>query len=126
METRALDSALAKTAAANYTAEEKQPTEQTKKAEIAYKSAEVDLKKKYAAVSKNGDTLELSEAGKRLGVREKLDVSQFSGELVASSKKIADTTLAGYSDAKLRQMYAGKKITKQQYERIIKKRSAAK
>ena len=53
----------------------------------------------YDAVSKNGDTLQLSSTG----------------------KKLSAVALAGYPEAKLKQLYNSKEITKQQYDSIIKK-----
>lgn len=80
---------------------------------------EISLKKHYDAVSKNGDTLELSRAGKLM--------EQNSDKNIAAAKnsaggKISDTMLSGYSDAKLKQLYSQKAITKQQYDKAVKKR----
>lgn len=55
----------------------------------------------YDAVSKNGDTLQLSSIG----------------------KKLSSVALAGYPETKLKQMYNNKEITKQQYDSIIKKKN---
>lgn len=65
------------------------------------------IRKRYDAVSKNGDTLELSEAGKTM---EK------------EGGKILDSTLLGYSEAKLKQLYIQKAITKQQYDKAMEKK----
>lgn len=90
----------------------------------ANESKEAAPKKKYDAVSKNGDTLELSEDGKKMG--ERADAAQEGRPaktvISDSGKKISDSTLTGYSVAKLKQMYANKEISKQQYERIMKKK----
>lgn len=88
-----------------------------------YVGKEVSLKKNYNAVSKNGDTLELSEAGRALGEQKDVDNQSFSGKsgITDSVKKISDIALARYSKAQLKQLYASKKITKQQYERFQKK-----
>lgn len=63
--------------------------------------------KRYDAVSKNGDTLELSDVGKAM---EK------------DGGKILDSTLSGYSESKLKQLYIQKTITKQQYDKAMEKR----
>ena len=55
--------------------------------------------KREKFMSKNGDTLELSAVG----------------------KKISDSVLMGYSKVKLKQLYSNQKISKQQYDRIIKR-----
>lgn len=88
-----------------------------------YASMEISLKRNYNAISKNGDTLELSEAGRSLGVHTDMENLPSSGRnsIAGSSKKISDVALAGYSKTQLKQLYANKKITKQQYERILKK-----
>lgn len=48
-----------------------------------------------------------------------------SGKKVISDsvKKISDHILTGYSEAKLKQLYANREITKQQYDRIMKKKN---
>lgn len=88
-----------------------------------YAGAEVSLKRNYNAISKNGDTLELSEEGKSLGSHTEMQQRTLTGRnsTADSGKNIPDTALAGYSKAKLKQLYASKKISKQQYERIMKK-----
>lgn len=50
-----------------------------------YANMEIRLKKKYNAISKNGDTLEISEAGKSLGVHTEM------GELPPCFATRADT-----------------------------------
>lgn len=88
-----------------------------------YASMDISLKKNYNAISKNGDTVEISEAGRSLGVHTETEDLSISGRssIKGSGQKIPDVALAGYSKAKLKQLYASKKITKQQYERILKK-----
>lgn len=88
-----------------------------------YTGKEIELKRNYSAISKNGDTLELSEAGRSLGVHTEMEHLPVSGRssIGGSGKNIPDVTLAGYSKTKLKQLYVSKKITKQQYERILKK-----
>lgn len=68
------------------------------------KGTEKSTEKTEKFRSKNGDTLELSEAG----------------------KKISDSVLMGYSEAKLKQLYNNRKISKQQYERIMKRHNPQK
>lgn len=88
-----------------------------------YAGAEVSLTRNYNAISKNGDTLELSEEGKSMGAHTDMEQPSLSSksDITDSGKKIPDVTLAGYSKAKLKQLYASKKISKQQYERVLKK-----
>lgn len=73
------------------------------------------VQKNYDMVSQNGDTLELSDAGK------KLCVSQEADEVSSAGKKVSDAVLSGCSEAKLKQMYAQKKISKQQYEKAMRR-----
>lgn len=88
-----------------------------------YAGAEVSLTRNYNAISKNGDTLELSEEGKSMAAHTDMEQPSLSSksDITDSGKKIPDVTLAGYSKAKLKQLYASKKISKQQYERVLKK-----
>lgn len=120
MESKALDS-VAKTDVTKNQVNEIPAGEKAKKIEERYETKADELKKRYDAVSKNGDTLELSEKGKKMGGQAVEDTSPsgkkgFSG----SGKKVSDSILTGYSDAKLKQLYANKEITRQQYERIMK------
>lgn len=70
----------------------------------------------YAAKSKDGDTLELTEGNKKkvICVDKKADEQ--------GNKKITDAALARYSIEKLKQLVQNKMISKQQYERVIKMR----
>ena len=87
-------------------------------------SVEISLKKKYEAVSKNGDTLELSDTGKTIGKYADTNISSdFKKVISDSGKKISDSTLLGYSESKLRQLFAQKAITKQQYDKVIKQKN---
>lgn len=127
MESKTLDSVL-RTAEIRRNPEDEMPKEnRTKNIEEGYGNREVELKRNYEAVSKNGDTLELSEDGKRLG--ENKDVAHPSGSakkiISDSGKKMSDSILTGCSEAKLKQLYADKKITKQQYDRLMKKKNKA-
>lgn len=86
-----------------------------------YGGMEIDLKRTYNAISKNGDTVEISEAGRKLGVETEHLSQSGKSSAADSAQKIPDVALAGYSKAKLKQLYASKKITKQQYERMLKR-----
>ena len=77
--------------------------------------------RKYKAVSKNGDTLELSEAGSRLGGKGGADASPGKKVIVEAGGQISDAALSKYSKPKLRQLYASRQISRQQYERAMKK-----
>lgn len=98
MESKTVDLGLKETDVRRNTVSEMPAGDRRKKVEEAYGSKEAGLKKCYDAVSKNGDTLELSTSG----------------------KKLSDSMLAGCSEAKLKQLYTDKEITKQQYDRIMK------
>ncbi len=70
--------------------------------------------KKYTAVSKNGDTLELSGVGKKNSVTLK-SINNTS----SSTQEISDATLSTYSSVKLKQLYSQNEITKQQYDKAM-------
>ena len=74
------------------------------------------------AVSRNGDTLELSQAGSRLGDKGDAGSSPGKKVIAESNGQISEAVLSGYSRSKLRQLYADKQITRQQYERVLKKK----
>lgn len=57
----------------------------------------------YEHVTKDGDTLELSTAGK-------------------SKIPISDAQLASFSESRIKQLYNRKEITKQQYDKALKNR----
>lgn len=126
MESKTIDSVLRTTEVTKNPADEVSAGGRKKKTEEEYGNKEVELKKNYDAVSKNGDTLELSEAGKKMKEHSDMDNPSLSANKVISdsSKKISDNILSGYSEAKLKQLYANNEITKQQYDRIIKKKKA--
>lgn len=67
MESKALDSALKATNVAINPADEISAGDRKKKAEEGYGNKAVELKRGYDAISKNGDTLELSDVGRILG-----------------------------------------------------------
>lgn len=123
MESKTLDSVLKLTNITGNPANE-MSTGDRKKTEEGYGGKEIEMKRKYDAISKNGDTLELSEDGKKLGKHSDMENPFLSGKKIISDsgKKISDSILAGCSESKLKQLYANKEITKQQYDRFIKRR----
>lgn len=126
MESKALDSVLRTTDATRNSGDEISAGDRKKKTQEEYGNKEVELTKKYDAVSKNGDTLELSEDGKKMGEHSDMNNSAHSVKKIISDsgKKMSDNTLISYSEAKLKQLYANKEITKQQYERILKRKKS--
>lgn len=68
----------------------------------------------YDKVSKDGDTLEISKNGGIMLKRESP-----SGE-----KQVSVAELISASEAKLKQLYSQKQITKQQYDKYMKQKSA--
>ena len=92
-----------------------------KKIEKGYGAAGKHDERKYTAVSRNGDTLELSEAGSRLGGKGGADGSPGKKVITEPGGQISDAALSKYSKSKLRQLYAGRQISRQQYERAMKK-----
>lgn len=118
MESKALNSIMRTTEVTRNPVDE-MSTEQSKKmTEERYENKEVELKRNYDTISKNGDTLELSEEGKNMGEHPDKNKKIISD----SGKTLSDSVLTSYSEAKLKQLYADKEITKQQYDRIIKKK----
>lgn len=91
------------------------------KIEKGYGAAGKHDERKYRAVSKNGDTLELSEAGSRLGGKEGADASPGKKVIAEASGQISDAALSKYSKSKLRKLYASRQISRQQYERAMKR-----
>lgn len=124
MESKALDSVSRTTEVMRNPADEITARDRTKKAEEGYGNKAVESKRSYDAISKNGDTLELSEEGRKLGEHSDKGNASISAKKIFSDsgKKLSDSMLAGCSETKLKQLYANKEITKQQYDRIIKKK----
>lgn len=124
MENKALDSVSRKTEVMKSPSDEMTAGDRKKKTEEKSENKEVELKKNYDAISKNGDTLELSKEGKKLGGHPDVDnSSNFTKKVISDSRKnLSDRVLTGYSDAKLKQLFANKEITKQQYDRIMSKK----
>lgn len=123
MDSKAIDSAVKATDITRILKNETQTGDRENKTE-EYGGKEIELKRNYDAVSKNGDTLEISEDGKKLSEHPcKGSLSPQTKKVFSDSeKKISDNILTEYSEAKLKQLYINKEISKQQYERIIKKR----
>ena len=67
----------------------------------------------YDKMSKDGDTLEISKAG---NFRLKQDEA-------TGAEKVSVADLVTTSVSKLKQLYANKQITKQQYEKYMKQKS---
>lgn len=84
MESKTLDPVLGTTEAGRYPINEIQIGDRKKRMGESYGNKEVKLKKNYDAVSKNGDTLELSEKGKRLGENSDMDHPFFYAKKVIS------------------------------------------
>lgn len=124
MESKALDSVTRTAEVMRNPADEMTAGDWKKKMEEKSGNKEAELGKNYDAVSKNGDTLELSEEGKKLGEHSDEGNSSVSVKKVFSdsAKKISDTMLASCSETRLKQLYANKEITKQQYDRMIKRK----
>lgn len=91
------------------------------KIEKGYGAAGKHNERKYKAVSRNGDTLELSEAGNRLGGKGGADASPGKKVIAEVAGQISDAALSKYSKSKLRKLYASRQISRQQYERALKK-----
>ena len=127
MENKISDS-VRKTDVKKNQANEIQAGEKIKKTGEEYGRKRVELKRNYDAISKNGDTLELSEEGRKKAGNPAAEGTSCFGKKVISDagtgKKISENILAGFSASKLRQLYANKEITRQQYERIMKKKKA--
>ena len=64
-------------------------------------SSQKSAVKKYDQISKDGDTLELSKP------------------------KISDAMLSGYSEARLKQLFNNKEISRQQYDKAISNKKEA-
>lgn len=90
--------------------------------ETMSKDVSEEKKADYSAVSKDGDTLTLSERSKDSGnIQTKADAPD--GKVIASSEKMTDAALAKCSTSKLKQLLQQGKISKQQYEKAMKKAS---
>ena len=86
----------------------------------AYSKTKSMANTKYTAVSKDGDTLELSSSAISSAKAASSSTSSVvSSETSSSSDTISDTELATYTESKLRQLLSSNQITRQQYEKAI-------
>lgn len=126
MSNRIIEVGLEKTIATEKTETQKKNTDgadrKREKIEKGYGCMGKNSERKYKAVSRNGDTLELSQAGSRLGDKGDAGASPGKKVIAESNGQISEAVLSGYSRSKLRQLYADKQITRQQYERVLKKK----
>ena len=84
MKSKTLDPVLGTAEAGRYPINEMQMGDRKKRMDESYENKKVELKKNYEAVSRSGDTLELSEKGKRLGENPDMDHPSLSGKKVIS------------------------------------------
>ncbi len=77
-------------------------------------------KEDYTAVSKDGDTLTLSENLKSGGISQK-ETKTTDGKVITGEGIMTDAALAKCSGQKLRLLLQQGKISKQQYERAMRK-----
>lgn len=127
MESRVYEPAFTKPAVTEQSSSEQKPVIVRGNAEGSYMSVnQSHTDKNYRNISKNGDTLELSETGRKLGgQKQTVNASQSAKKVISESGgSIPDSSLASYSETKLRQMYSNKEITKQQYDRVMKRRNS--
>lgn len=89
-----------------------------KEASTMTKNPADGLKEDYTAVSKDGDTLTLSENIKSEGMKLQ-EIKSADGKV--SATKMTDASLSKCSGPKLRQLLQQGKISKQQYEKAMKK-----
>lgn len=81
--------------------------------------SDINSDKKYKKISRDGDTLEISNNGEEEAMRMKRESTD--GKLVISeSSKKSDAELRSCSQSQLCQLYSDHKITKQQYEKFMK------
>lgn len=104
MESKTLDSVLKPTNVTGNPVNEMSAGDRKKKMEEGYRGKEIELKKNYDAISKNGDTLELSKDGKKLGKHADMENPSLFGKKVISDsgKKISGSILTGCLEAKLK------------------------
>lgn len=123
MERKTLDSVI-KTEVRGNQVNEMPICEKPPKTREGHGAGETGPKKKYDAVSRNGDTLELSENGKKMAGHPGMGGSSLSGKKIISvaGKKLSETVLAGFSEAELKRLCANNEITRQQYVRIMKRK----
>ncbi len=88
---------------ADYTAQT-QTADSPKEETLDKSNSSKEKAAKYERVTKDGDTLELSAAGK-------------------TKTPISDVSLADFSESRIKQLYSRKEITKQQYDKALKNRA---
>lgn len=84
------------------------------KSPLSKKTQETGSNHNYAAVNRDGDTLEISNdsTNNKIAISEKKE------------SQIPDISLKNYSKSKLKQLLQSGKISRQQYNRIIKKQKS--
>lgn len=98
---------------------EETKTEQPEKQEgVMKRENEITLKKDYTAISKDGDTLEITEKPGIDKCDSKLAMMENSS---TSPAHMSEAALAKCSKNKLRQLLLNGQISKQQYDRVMKK-----
>jgi len=80
-------------------------------------------KENYSAVSRDGDTLTLSENLKSEGTAQK-ETNTVDGNVIKVAVKMTDAALSKCSGQKLRQLLQQGKISKQQYEKAMNKKTS--
>ncbi|MCR4831491.1 MAG: hypothetical protein K5883_08590 [Pseudobutyrivibrio sp.] len=93
------------------------------------KGDSLEMSDKYNFISKDGDTVELSETAESMNDSEESDdgiikpkkkiISE--GNMKLAKTSISDATLAKMSKAKLQQLLAAGQISRQQYNKAVKK-----
>lgn len=78
------------------------------------------VKENYTAVSRDGDTLTLSEKIKAEGIAQK-ETKGTDGKVITTAVKMTDAALSKCSGSKLRQLLQQGKISRQQYNKIMNK-----
>ena len=99
------------------------PAEATNKEQVTKVDGEIrakapELKKNYDAISKDGDTLEISEKQIARNQAGKITISEDS--IKSQSGKYTAATLAKMSKVRLKQLLTDGKITRQQYDKAAK------
>lgn len=98
IETKTLDSVLKGTDITANSAKEVATVEKKQSQSNEYVNKDITLEKKYDAISKNGDTLELSENGKKLGEHINMEHTSLSREkaIPSTGKQVPESILSGY------------------------------
>lgn len=84
--------------------------------------AAVDKNEEYKAISKDGDTLQISDkSGTRIKIGNQIKLEDIGIEVPKNATKITDAQLSNYSSGKLKQLLSRGQISKQQYDKAMKK-----